>query len=290
MSSSSLSNYELPVNPATIGERLEAIKAKTAEYSIPSVYTQCFSSIDLTTLNATDTLLKGEKMAKSVSDFPNNFRGLPNVAAICVYPSLVNVVRRNLKADGVKIASVAAGFPTSQTFIDVKISECIMAIENGADEVDIVISLGSFLSGDYDTVAAEIEQIKDAIEDAHLKVILETGALPDLSAIRLASLLAMEAGADFIKTSTGKMEPAATPEAALVMVEAINDYYKHTGRKVGFKPAGGISTTQDAILYYTIVRSVLGEEWLTPSLFRIGASRLANSLLTDITGLNAQYF
>ncbi len=215
MSSSSLSNYELPVNPATIGERLEAIKAKTAEYSIPSVYTQCFSSIDLTTLNATDTLLKGEKMAKSVSDFPNNFRGLPNVAAICVYPSLVNVVRRNLKADGVKIASVAAGFPTSQTFIDVKISECIMAIENGADEVDIVISLGSFLSGDYDTVAAEIEQIKDAIEDAHLKVILETGALPDLSAIRLASLLAMEAGADFIKTSTGKMEPAATPEAAL---------------------------------------------------------------------------
>ncbi len=290
MSLSSLSNYELTVNPVAINERLEVIRTKTAGYSVPAIYTQCFSSIDLTTLNATDTLQKGEKMAKSVSNFPNNFKGLPNVAAICVYPSLVNAVRRNLKDENVKIASVAAGFPASQTFIDVKISECIMAIENGADEVDIVISLGSFLSGDYDTVAAEVEQIKDAIEDAHLKVILETGALPDLSAIRLASLLAMEAGADFIKTSTGKMEPAATPEAALVMVEAIHDFYKHTGKKVGFKPAGGIVTTEDAVLYYAIVRSVLGEEWITPELFRIGASRLANNLLTDITGLNAQYF
>jgi deoxyribose-phosphate aldolase len=290
MSSSLLSDYELTVNPTAINERLEVIREKVAGYSTPSIYTQCFSSIDLTTLNATDTLQKGEKMAKSVTDFSNNFKGLPNVAAICVYPSLVNVVRRNLKGEAVKIASVAGGFPASQTFIDVKISECIMAIENGADEVDIVISLGSFLSGDYDTVTAEIAQIKDAIEDVHLKVILETGSLPDLSAIRTASLLAMDAGADFIKTSTGKIEPAATPEAALVMVEAIYEYYKHTGKKVGFKPAGGIATTAEAVLYYAIVRSVLGEEWITPSLFRIGASRLANNLLTDITGLEAQYF
>lgn len=290
MNSSSLSDYELTVNPSTINDKLEAIKAKVAEYSTPSVYTQCFSSIDLTTLNATDTLQKGEKMAKSVSNFPNNFKGLPNVAAICVYPSLVNVIRRNLKDENVKIASVAGGFPASQTFIDIKISECIMAIENGADEVDIVISLGSFLSEDYETVGAEIAQIKDAIEDAHLKVILETGVLPDLTAIRTASILAMEAGADFIKTSTGKMEPAATPEAALVMVEAIHDYHKHTGKKIGFKPAGGIVTTADAVQYYAIVRSVLGEEWITPDLFRIGASRLANNLLTDITGLEAQYF
>lgn len=285
-----LQDYTLEVNSAELNMRLDAIKTAAAGLHIPEVFKQCFSSIDLTTLNATDTLQKGKKMANLVNGFPDTFKDLPNVAAICVYPSLVNAVRCSLKTEGVKIASVAAGFPASQTFIDVKISECVMAIENGADEVDIVISLGSFLSGDYDTVAAEIEQIKDAIEDAHLKVILETGALPDLSAIRLASLLAMESGTDFIKTSTGKMEPAATPEAALVMVEAISDYYKRTGRKVGFKPAGGVSTTQDAVLYYTIVRSVLGEEWLTPSLFRIGASRLANNLLTDITGLEAQYF
>lgn len=290
MNLSFLSDYELTVNPDAVNEKLEAIKGKAAEYHTPSVYRQCFSSIDLTTLNATDSLQKGEKMAKSVSDFPANFKGLPNVAAICVYPSLVNAVRRNLKDGTVKVASVAGGFPSSQTFIDIKISECIMAIENGADEVDIVISLGSFLFGDYETVSAEIAQIKDAIEDAYLKVILETGALPDLSAIRLASFLAMDAGADFIKTSTGKMEPAATPEAALVMVEAISDYYKKTGRKVGFKPAGGIVTTDEAVLYYSIVQATLGNDWTNPELFRIGASRLANSLLTDITGLKAQYF
>ncbi len=290
MSSPLQHDYSLEVNPSVVSQKLETIKAGMQANMLPDVYTKCFSSIDLTTLNATDTLQKGEKMAKLVSRFSDTFKGLPNVAAICVYPSLVNVVRRNLKADGVKIASVAAGFPASQTFIDVKISECVMAVDNGADEVDIVISLGSFLSGDYDTVAAEIEQMKDAIGDAHLKVILETGVLPDLNAIRLASLLAMEAGADFIKTSTGKLEPAATPEAALVMVEAIYDYYKETGVKVGFKPAGGIVTTDDAVLYYSIVQSVLGDEWLTPELFRIGASRLANNLLTDITGLTAQYF
>lgn len=285
-----IQNHMLEVNPSDLNARLAKIKDDLTKAHTPDVYKKCFASIDLTTLNATDTLKKGEKMASLVSNFSATFSNLPNVAAICVYPSLVNIVRRNLKDKKVKIASVAGGFPASQTFIDVKISECIMAIENGADEVDIVISLGSFLSGDYDTVSAEVAQIKDAIEDVHLKVILETGALPDLSSIRIASLLAMEAGADFIKTSTGKMEPAATPEAALVMVEAISDYYKHTGRKVGFKPAGGVATTTDAVLYYSIVHSVLGEEWITPDLFRIGASRLANNLLTDITGLEAQYF
>lgn len=285
-----LQDYTLEVNVNEANARLETIKAGTAKLNTPEIYKKCFSSIDLTTLNATDTLQKGEKMASLVSNFSNTFKDLPNVAAICVYPTLVNMVRRNLKDENVKIASVAGGFPTAQTFIDIKISECVMAVENGADEVDIVISLGSFLSGDYDTVGAEIAQIKDAIEDAHLKVILETGALPDLSSIRLASLLAMESGADFIKTSTGKMEPAATPEAALVMVEAISDYYKKTGRRVGFKPAGGIVETCDAILYYNIVHTILGDAWMNPELFRIGASRLANNLLTDITGLEAQYF
>lgn len=273
-----------------MAQQLEAIRAKAQANKNPQVYTRCFSCIDLTTLNATDTLAKGEKMARLVSNFGDTFKNLPNVAAICVYPSLVNVVRRNLNAEGVKVASVAGGFPASQTFIDVKITECVMAVESGADEVDIVISLGSFLSGDYETVSAEVEQMRHAIDEAHLKVILETGALPNLSDVRLASLLSMEAGADFIKTSTGKLEPAATPEAALVMVQAISDYYKTTGRKVGFKPAGGIVTTDDAVLYYTIVQSVLGDEWLTPDLFRLGASRLANNLLTDITGLEAQYF
>lgn len=192
--------------------------------------------------------------------------------------------------DGVNIACVSAGFPSSQTFIEVKIAETSLAVADGADEIDIVISVGKFLSGDYETMCDEIEELKEACKESHLKVILETGALKSAANIKKASLLSMYAGADFIKTSTGKQQPAATPEAAYVMCEAIRDYYEKTGRKVGFKPAGGINTVHDAIVYYTIVKEVLGEEWLTNKLFRLGTSRLANLLLSDIKGEEIKFF
>lgn len=250
----------------------------------------CLGHIDLTTLNATDGLNRAEQFAASVNGFPNAFPGIPNVAAICVYPTLVASVRENLTAEGVQIASVAGGFPASQTFLDIKLSECEMCIENGADELDIVISLGRFLEGDLFTVFSEIQQIKEICGEARLKVILETGAMKSLSQVRLASFLAMEAGADFIKTSTGKLDPAATPEAVYTMCLAIKDYFETTGRMVGIKPAGGMTTSEDAALYYLIVEKILGKNWLTPQWLRFGASRLADNLLSDIRGEKTIYF
>ncbi|MBC7125051.1 MAG: deoxyribose-phosphate aldolase [Bacteroidales bacterium] len=251
---------------------------------------RCFSMIDLTTLNTTDGYERGKLFAEKVSQFPNQFPGMPNVAAICVYPSLVAAVKENLSAPGVKIASVAAGFPASQTFLEIKLSECEMALEQGADELDVVISVGSFLEGDYFTVFSELQQIKEVAENAKVKVILETGALPSLEDIKLASFLAMEAGADFIKTSTGKLEPAATPEAVYVMCTAIKEFYDKTGKKVGMKPAGGVSNSYDAALFFTIAEQVLGQEWIYPGLFRFGTSRLADVLLSDILGKEVKYF
>lgn len=215
---------------------------------------------------------------------------MPNVGAICIYPSLINEVSKNLKAKDVKIATVTAGFPHAQTFIDIKLSESQMAVEQGADEVDIVMSVGRFLEEDYETVYNEIAQVKEAIGDAHLKVILETGALPTYSSIRLASLIAMEAGADFVKTSTGKINIGATPQAVYVMAQAVKDYYARTERMVGIKPAGGVVTTNDALTYYGIMKSVLGEEWLNNTYFRLGASRLANNLLSDIKEEPVEFF
>lgn len=229
-------------------------------------------------------------MTEKVSNFSNVYHDLPNVAAICVYPALVSTVRKNLSDKNVRIASVTAGFPASQTFIDVKIKESLLAIENGADEIDIVISVGRFLEKNYEFVYSEIEQIKQAVGDTHVKVILETGALKDLQLIRIASLLAMEGGADFIKTSTGKFYDTATPEAVCAMCMAIADYKAQSGRNVGIKPSGGISTAAETLVYYNILKSTLGEKWQNNKLFRIGASRLANNLLTDITGLEAKYF
>lgn len=251
---------------------------------------RCFGLIDLTSLNPTDGYERGRLLAEKVSSFGKNYPGLPNVAAICVYPTLIQAVRENLSAKGVKLASVAAGFPASQTFIDIKLSECQMAIDQGADELDVVISLGAFLDGDFFTVFSELQQIKEVAGESHVKVILETGALPSLEDVKLASFLAMEAGADFVKTSTGKLEPAATPEALYVMCLAVREFFEKTGKKVGLKPAGGVVAPLDALLYYTIVEVVLGEEWLNPGLFRLGASRLANNLLTDITGEEVKYF
>jgi deoxyribose-phosphate aldolase len=206
---------------------------------------------------------------------------LPNVAAICVFPVFVPVVKKNLQIEKVKIASVAASFPSSQTFLDIKLSEVKRVVDEGADEVDIVISIGEFLEGNYDLVSGEIKKIKEIAGNAHLKVILETGALEDLSLIKTASFIAMEAGADFIKTSTGKLEKGASPEAVWVMCEAIKEYAQKSGRAVGIKPAGGISDISTAIIYYLIVNEILGNDWLKPERFRFGASKLANLLLGE---------
>ncbi len=281
--------YGLQLNEQIVASELQKLRNELPALNAAGIWKHCFSFIDLTTLNATDTEERVKKIAEDVNNFPSKFPGIPNVAAICVYPSLAHTVRRTLMASEVRIAAVGAGFPGSQTFIEIKCDECRMAVEKGANEIDIVISLGTFLSGDHATVANEIKQIKAVIGNARLKVILETGVLSQAQ-IADASFIVMEAGADFIKTSTGKIEPAATPEAAWVMVSCIKKYYEKTGKKIGFKPAGGIVTSDDAMLYYAIVKKILGDEWLTPSLFRLGASRLANNLLTDITGNKVCYF
>jgi len=241
-----------------------------------------FGLIDLTTLNATDTDEKVLKITEKVSSFKNSYNAIPNVAAICVYPPFVSLIHKNLKDKNVKIASVGAGFPSSQTFKSIKIEECRLAKKMGANDIDIVVSLGKYISGDIEYVFKEITEIKDAIGDTHLKVILETGALQTLNDIWTTSIIAMEAGADFIKTSTGKMEPAATPEAVYIMCLAIKEFYKQTNKKIGIKPAGGIVTPDDALTYIAIVKEILGAEWLNPELFRLGASKLANNLLTEI--------
>jgi len=249
-----------------------------------------FSLIDLTTLNTDDNAAKAQKFCTNVNSFADTFKEMSNVAAICVYPALVKEIKEHLAVKNVQIAAVGAGFPSSQTFLAVKLAECKLLVEKGADEVDIVISVGRFLAGEYDRVFDEIHLIKQTIGDAHLKVILETGLLKTSENIRLASLIAMEAGADFIKTSTGKLSPAATPEAVYVMLNAIKDYHSKTGRKIGIKPAGGIASVNDALTYHALVKEILGDEWISQSLFRLGASRLANNLLSAIEGQEISHF
>ncbi|MDR0710844.1 MAG: deoxyribose-phosphate aldolase [Prevotellaceae bacterium] len=280
------------VSDEAVAKQLSVIAGEAKQLRNVDVYKRCLASVDYTSLNATDTQALGKSLAEKVNNFSTRYANIPNVAAICVYPSLVCTVRQTLRLKEVSIAAVGGGFSASQTFFPVKKLECGMAIVAGANEVDVVISLGYFLGGDYDATFEEIERIKtDVIGDkVRLKVILETGSLPSLTLVRKAGIGSMAAGADFIKTSTGKITPAATPEAALVMCRAIKDFYGQTKVKVGFKAAGGIATTADAVMYYAIVKHVLGEEWLTPALFRIGASRLANSLLSDITGKEEKYF
>ena len=284
-----LEKYNLEVDGKQVIELVGSAKEKAKKNDVEALQ-KCFNSIDLTTLNATDTLTQAKQMAEKVSNFANVYYDLPNVAAICVYPALVNTVRKNLVDKNVSIAAVTAGFPASQTFVEVKVRESVLAIENGADEVDIVISLGRFLEKDYQFVYDEIAEIKKAVGANRVKVILETGAIKNLQLIRIASLIAMEAGADFIKTSTGKLYDTATPEAACVMCQAIADYNAQNSRKVGIKPSGGISISSEALIYYNIIKSILGNDWLNNRLFRIGASRLANNLLTDIVGLEVEYF
>ncbi|MFA6769665.1 MAG: deoxyribose-phosphate aldolase [Bacteroidales bacterium] len=256
----------------------------------PEVYAKCLSCIDLTSLNSTDTIAKITSMTNKVNSFKTTFPAYPQVAAICVYPNFASTVRENLKDKDVQIAVVGGVFPSSQSFLEVKVAECKMAVEQGANEVDVVLALNHFLAGQNELAAREISEIKKAIGAAHLKVILESGSINEPGQIYKASMLAMEAGAHFIKTSTGKTEPAATPEAAVVMCIAILDYFNKTGRKVGFKPAGGISTPEDVVKYFSIVQTILGDQWLHKKLFRIGASRLANSLLSLLENRDVSYF
>lgn len=259
----------------------ELINEKYAENNNKQVYKLLYSCIDLTSLNATDTHEHIWKMVQQVNDFEGTNPEIDNVAAICVYPNFAKTVREALTAD-VQIACVSGGFPTSQTFTETKIAETALAVMDGADEIDIVINLGLFFGEEYEEMCEEIDEIKFACHEAKLKVILETGALKTATNIHNAAILAMYSGADFIKTSTGKIYEGATLEAAYVMCHAIKSYYDKTKTKIGFKVAGGISSVEDAVKYYTIVKEILGNEWCNKDLFRIGTSRLANTLLKAI--------
>ena len=250
-----------------------------------------FGSIELTTLKTTDSDTSVLAFTERLNDFDNQYPDMPHVATVCVYPCFANTVAESLEVDGVEIACVSGSFPSSQARIEVKIAETSLAVADGATEIDIVMPVGKFLSGDYEGVCDDIAELKAACgETVPMKVILETGALKTATNIKKAALLAMYAGADYIKTSTGKLQPAATPEAAYVMCQAIKEYYDETGIQIGFTPAGGINSVMDAIIYYTIVKEVLGKKWLTNKWFRLGTSRLANMLLSEIKGEQIKFF
>lgn len=268
----------------------EIIEKHIEENKNTDVYKFLFNTIDLTTLKSTDSPRSVADFVERVNAFDEEHPELPNVAAICVYPNFSQLVRTVLDVSKVGVACVSGGFPSSQTFIEVKVAETALAVEGGANEIDIVLNLGNFFDGDYEEVCDEIQEIKAACRDARLKVILETGALKTAANIKAASILSLYSGADFLKTSTGKEFPGAALEAAYVMCQCIKEYYEATGTMVGFKASGGVATTDDAVAYYTIVKEVLGEKWLTNEYFRLGASRLANNLLSDILGSEIKFF
>lgn len=286
-----LAQYAPAMSVEQVAEVVAQAKAAATKNENVDVYKFCLSAIDLTTLTCNDSVESVTEFAKRTTTFAKAYPDVPNVASICVYPAFVETVGLAIDGTPMRITSVGAGFPASQTFLEVKMLEVAMAVENGADEIDIVLNVGKMLTGAYDEAAAEVEVIRSEMgEDVVLKVIIESGALKSPELIRAASLLSMAAGADFVKTSTGKIDVAATPEAAVVMCQAIKDYYEQTGRMVGFKAAGGVKTPQDAALYYTIVEQILGEQWLTTDLFRIGASSAANNLLSAIVGEKVVHF
>ena len=260
------------------------------KYDNAEVLKQLLSTVELTTLKVTDSQESVLRFTENVNRFADEHPDLPPLATICVYPNFAKIVSESLEADGVKVACVVGGFPSSQTFIEIKTAETALAVHDGADECDMVLSVGTFQSGDYETCADEIAEIKAACNEKPLKVILETGALKTAEAIKKASILSMYAGADFIKTSTGKIKVAATLEAAYVMCSAIKEYHALTGQYIGFKAAGGIKTTAEAIDFYTVVRELLGEDYIKQGLFRIGTSRLANLLVSDILGEDVKPF
>ena len=286
-----LKKYKTELNDDEVKASVEKLlNEHLSENNTLDVKKFLFNCIDLTTLKETDNDEYVMQFTQKVNQFDEEYPELKNVAAICVYPCFAEIVRDTLEVEDVNVACVSGGFPSSQTYPEVKIVETALAIKDGADEIDIVISVGKYLAGDYESMCDEIDEIKETCKDHTLKVILETGALKHASDIKKASLLSLYAGGDFIKTSTGKIAISATPEAAYVMCQAIKEYYEQTGIKKGFKAAGGINTVQDAQKYYTIVKEILGEEWLDNSLFRLGTSRLANLLLSEIVGKEVKFF
>lgn len=293
-----LKKYGYMPDKEAIDRALDMIAANIDNVISHKVLKDCFSMMDLTSLRTEDTVESVSKLVEKVNAFHKNFPEYPLPASICIYPNFAGTVKEVKTEDEVHITAVAACFPTSQSYLEVKVRECELAVENGADEIDIVLALNHFLAGDYEKASEEIRAVREAIDrvaasqgrQVHLKVILETGLLLKHEAIAAASFLAMEAGADFIKTSTGKVSVNATPAAAYVMCECIAKYHEATGRKVGFKPAGGISTSLDAVSYYSIVSSILGKDWLNKELFRFGVSRLANSILSDLEQRTVSYF
>lgn len=285
-----LAGSKVPVSEEVVNAEVAKIVDKANEYACPEVYQFLFSSIDLTTLSTTDTQSSVAKFTQRVNDFDNDYPQFKPVAAICVYSNFAEVVKTNLDVAGVDIAVCAGCFPSSQTFTAVKVADCALAVTSGASEVDIVLNLGYFFDGNYEDMCDEVIEMKHTVKDARLKVIIETGALKSYENIMKASVLSLYSEADFIKTSTGKIYEGASLPAAWIMCKCIKEYYEKTGRKVGFKAAGGVRTTEDALKYYAIVKEVLGDEWLTHDLFRIGASGLANALLSSMTGEETKYF
>ncbi|MBQ0061110.1 MAG: deoxyribose-phosphate aldolase [Bacteroidales bacterium] len=286
-----LGKYNTDLNDAEIKAIVEKIVTEKVEKNnTAEVKKFLFGSIELTTLKCTDCDSSVMEFTEKVNEFDDKFPHLPHVATICVYPNFAGVVSETLDVEGVEIACVSGAFPSAQTFQEIKIAETALAVKDGATEIDMVMPVGKFLTGDYEGVVDEIEEMKAICGERKLKVILETGCLKTASNIKKAAILAMYAGADYIKTSTGKEKVAATPEAAYVMCQAIKEYFDETGRIVGFKPAGGLNTSLDAITYYTIVKDVLGDKWLTNDLLRLGTSRLANVLLSEIEGEEIKFF
>ena len=286
-----LKKYQLDITDEQVSEAVKKIIAeKVPQNDTVEVKKFLMGSVELTTLKTTDSDTSVMAFTEKVNKFDEEYPNLPHVATICVYPRFARTVAETLEVDGVEIACVSGSFPSSQSLIEVKTVETSLAIKDGATEIDIVQPVGSFLEGDYETVVDEIQQQKEACGEHDMKVILETGMLGTARNIKIASLLAMYAGADYIKTSTGKEKPAATPEAAYVMCQAIKEYYDQTGIQIGFKPAGGLNSVMDALIYYTIVKEVLGEKWLTNKYLRLGTSRLANLLLSEVVGEEVKFF
>lgn len=286
-----LSLYNCEVSDEEVRDAVRKIIAeKVHENDNLEVKKFLMGSVELTTLKTTDSEDSVLAFTERVNQFDEQYPELPHVATICVYPCFAKTVSETLEVDGVEIACVSGSFPSSQALIEVKVAETALAIKDGATEIDIVMPVGKFLSGNYEEVADEISELKNVCGEKKMKVILETGCLKTAANVKKASILSMYAGADYIKTSTGKLEPAATPEAAYVMCQAIKEYYDKTGIQIGFKPAGGLNTVMDAITMYTIVKEVLGEKWLTNQWFRMGTSRLANLLLSEVVGHETKFF
>ena len=286
-----LAKYNTDIKDADVAAKVaEIIEKKVPQNDTKEVKKFLMGSVELTTLKTTDSEESVLAFTEKVNKFEDAYPDLPHVATICVYPCYAKIVSQSLEVEGVEVACVSGSFPSSQALIEIKTVETALALKDGATEIDIVMSVGKFLSGDYDTVIDEISELKAICGERKMKVILETGLLPSAADIKKASLLAMYAGADYIKTSTGKEKPAATPEAAYVMCQAIKEYYDKTGIQIGFKPAGGLNTVHDALVYYTIVKEVLGEKWLTNQWLRLGTSRLANLLLSEVVGEDVKFF